>query len=124
MEHSPHLKKAMVEIKEVLDKYDIAGIVAIHAPGFSEYLVKIDPSYSCAKPVEGGIRIRAKVSDFQGDLGKRDLKLAATSNMFNLLTQTIAVVTLPLMETSKELDEKLGAVHTDMGQTTEIGKDN
>lgn len=49
MQYSPKLKKAMEDIKKILHENDIAGFVVLHTPGFSEYLNRVDPSYSCAK---------------------------------------------------------------------------
>jgi hypothetical protein len=46
LDYSPELKQAMVEIKAVLKKYDIAAHVLLHEPGFSEYLNAIEPSWS------------------------------------------------------------------------------
>lgn len=57
MQYSPKLKIAMDEIKQVLKKHDIAGFVVLHTPGFTEYLNRVDPSYSSTfmdeNPVKG-----------------------------------------------------------------------
>lgn len=54
----------MEEIKAVLTKHDIGGLVVIHTPGFHEYLFKVDPSYSCAAidPMRG-LRVKTNPSD-------------------------------------------------------------
>lgn len=65
MNYSPKLKKAMEQIKTVLKEHDIAGVVVIHTPGFSEYLNHLDTSYSCAhvSPDGGKITVRLKRSE-------------------------------------------------------------
>lgn len=67
MNYSPKLKKAMAEIKEIMDKHDINGSIILHSPGFGEHFMKVDASYSCAK-IENtahgpAIRIKAKAHE-------------------------------------------------------------
>lgn len=83
MQYDPKLKVAMEKIKAVLKEHDIAGAVVLHTPGFSEHYVKIDPSYSCAKPENNVIRVRAKLQeDFNGDKDAWTKKMTDTTNMF------------------------------------------
>lgn len=96
----PQLKTAMEEIKAVLRKYDIAGIVFLGSQSHSEFLLGINPSWSCAKfEAENELRIRAKREDFPsleaqkkcltdtvGMLaGFRDLAENAQENLGNVL---------------------------------------
>lgn len=60
MQYSPKLKKAMEEIKTILKKYDLGAMVVIHTPGHSEFVLKVDPSYSCAKFNQTGDGINFK----------------------------------------------------------------
>lgn len=73
----------MEEIKTILDKYDIAGMVVIHTPGFSENLLQIDPSYSCARILPGGIGLHFKNTDRPA--AQRKTLAQDTANMFSLL---------------------------------------
>lgn len=52
MNYSPKLRQAMAEIKAVLEKHDIAGLVVLHTPGYGEHLIKLDPSYSSLNKVQ------------------------------------------------------------------------
>lgn len=52
MNYSPKLRQAMEEIKAVLNKHDIAGVVVLHSPGYGEHYMKLDPSYSSVKMVQ------------------------------------------------------------------------
>ena len=106
MKYSPKLKKAMEEIKEIMEKHDIAGAVFLHTPGFGEQHMKVDPSYSCAfweyKPGQEGIRIRTRLQeDYQGDKQKRNDAIRDTVNMFDILSNMMgpyAVATIQMME--------------------------
>lgn len=44
--HSPKLQIAALEIKEIMKKHDIAGIIDLYVPGFNEVVLKIDASFS------------------------------------------------------------------------------
>lgn len=88
LDHSPKLRQAMEEIKDVLKKHDIAGLVMLHTPPrHSEYLMHIVPSYSCAKfelkengAIEG-VRITAKEAETGRE--KRDQMVHDTVNMLH-----------------------------------------
>ena len=115
----------MEEIKAILNKHNIAGMIVIHTPGFSEYLLKIDPSYSCAKIEGDHIRVKANlVKDFSGDKKAFEFKAASTSNMFNLLSNTSADISKSLIEISKAVDKKLDAEHFGDGHTSHIEQNN
>lgn len=87
MQYSPKLKKAAEEIKEILLKYDIAANVILHTPGFSEYLLHLTPTYSCAW-IENGDN---------GNEAMRNQKIADTLNMFRLLSDTSGHTALALL---------------------------
>jgi len=89
MQYSPKLKKAAEEIKSVLKKYDIAASVVLHTPGFSEFVLEITPSYSCATLNHDHVRFKAKKEDFNNEL-KRHQVIEDTANMMNLLSDTTA----------------------------------
>lgn len=112
MKYSPKLKTAAEEIKSILKKYDIAGIVVLHTPGFSEYLYKINPTYSCAELLNGGIQFKTKSSHYGGDKKERDRVATDTSNMMKLLADTGAQLIVNTIEASKMLDKSLNANHT------------
>lgn len=88
MQYSPKLKKAMELIKDILKDNDIAGIVVLHTPGHSEFLMGLETSYSCAKFEGDTLRVKAKLADFNGDKEAWALKMATTSNMLSLLSET------------------------------------
>lgn len=117
MQYSPKLKEAMEEVKAILKKHDIAAFVVLHDPrGYTEFLNHITPSYSCVKHHPMGFRIRARLEeDFNGDKAKMEYHLNATSNMLNSISTVASTNILNIMDVSKILDEKIGAIHTDHG---------
>jgi hypothetical protein len=126
MQYSPKLKKAMEEIKMILLKYDIGAMVVLHTPGHSEYLLRIDPSYSCAK-FEGDslIRVKAKLKeDFFGNKEMWTQKVTDTSNMLTLLSEVAMRQGLSLADISKIVDEKVNAEHSGGDHTSHNQQNN
>lgn len=124
MQYSPKLKKAMEEIKMLMLKYDIGGLVVLHTPGHSEYLLRIDPSYSCAKFEGDNIRIKAKLKDFNGDKNKWEEKVAGTSNMLNLIGEVGGRTSLSILNISEQLDKIVDAEHTDGNHSSNTQQNN
>ena len=107
MQYSPKLKKAMAQIKTILDENDIAGSVVLHTPGFAEYLIKVDPTYACTK-VEGDmVRIKAKLVDFNGDKEAWSKKITDTVNMLECLAESNGRNALNIYSVLDELNKKL-----------------
>ena len=89
MQYSPKLKIAMTEIQTILRRYDIGASVVLHTPGFSEYFLKLDPSYSCAIQDGDKIRVKAKLQeDFNGDKEAQIKKIGETVNLITHLADT------------------------------------
>jgi hypothetical protein len=101
------VKLAMTKVKEILDKYEVAAVVAIHIPGYSESLLKINTPFSCARQEEGRIKISAKLEEFKGDKNVRKKKLFDTADMFHQLSDTCTTAVYPCFEISERLDEIL-----------------
>lgn len=80
-EHSPKLKMAAKEIKDILEKYDIAGVVQMFTPGFNEYTMNISPSFSCVHINEvGQMKITPPIEDIDHP-EKAKQKITDTVNM-------------------------------------------
>jgi hypothetical protein len=132
MQYSPKLKNAMSEIKDILVKYDIAGLVVLHTDGygdnegFGEYLLKIDPSYSVAKLEDSEtVRFKARLKeDFNGNKRLMEYKLAATANMLNILTIKGGSMAMALMDLSEKFDKITGAEHGTGTNTSQSELDN
>lgn len=82
MQYSPKLKIAMDEIKTILKKHDIAGFILLHAPGFSEYLNHVSPSYSCAKLEPEQLRFRLKAAEVGGPEKAKQI----ATDTYNMIT--------------------------------------
>jgi hypothetical protein len=128
MKYSPKLKRIMAEIKEILDREDVAGYVVIHTPDsghqFSEYLAKFDPSYSCAKLEGDHLRVKAKLADFNGDVEARNKKIKDTVSMLHHLAEDTGKTALSLLEMSKIVDDIVGAEHFGDGHSSHATQNN
>ncbi len=122
MQYSPKLKMAIREIEGVLARHDIAGLIVLHTPGNTEYLLKLNPSYSCCKVEGEGLRIKASKDDY-GSAEKRDLAIKDTSNMLSALAETTGIQAMMLYKVSDSLDEIVGADHTS-GHTSHNTQNN
>ena len=123
MQYSPKLKKAMQEINKILEDNDIAGVIVLHTPLHSEYLAKLNPSYSCAKFEGGNLRIKALKSEYP-TLEAWQEKVRATSNMFHMLSGSTAKLSLNLIEASTMLDKVTQADHFGGGHSSHIQQNN
>lgn len=112
MNYSPKLKKVISEIEKILKENDVAGMVVVHTPGNTEYLLKLDASYSAAT-VEANqkIRVKAMMSEFPT---KEDWvrKVTDTSNMLSMISEAAGLITLSVMDLSTQLDKTVNAEHT------------
>lgn len=107
------LKVAAEEIKDLLRKHDIAGIVSLHAPGHAEYIVHLNPSYSCAYIYnDNEVRFYAKRADFKNTEEHQQKKMY-TANMLSLLTLSTGNNFMMLNKMSEVFDKLTGAEHTD-----------
>jgi hypothetical protein len=81
-------EQAISEIKEILDKYDLACLAIVLSPDRMAYVRKIDPTWSCARVEEADdgdgytIRIRSKLIDYGGDKARQKMEVEATTGMF------------------------------------------
>lgn len=124
MQYSPKLKKAMEEMKEILRKHDIAGVVVLHTPGHSEYLNHLNPSYSCASiNGEGNLDIKASSKHFSSD-AERFNKIKDTSNMLHLLALPLSTCALNLMDASEKMDKTYPADHFGGGHSSHQSQNN
>ena len=119
MNFSPKLKRVMAEIKSILDDNDLAGVVVLHTEQhgqfFSEFMLKLNPSKSCAIVESGEIKIKAK---------REDKRLIYTANMLNMLAETTAKASLSLIHLSEIVDDITGASHSEGVFTPDNNFDN
>lgn len=108
MQYSPKLKTAMEEIKVILAKHDIGAMVILHTPGHSEFLNKLDPSYSCIIQTGDHIRFRSKLADYDGDKKAWERKTTDSLNLLQSMCEVGGHIVLSLMPLADELTKKLG----------------
>lgn len=109
MQYSPKLKTAMEEIKAILAKHDIGAMVILHTPGHSEFLNKLNPSYSCIIQTGDQIRFRSKLADYDGDKQAWEKKTTDSLNLLQCITETAGHVLLPLMDFTEKLEAQLNS---------------
>lgn len=80
------LKSAISEINAIMDKHDIGGAIFLHTPGDSQYLIKVDTSYSVLKIDQKG-KAQLSLKGIIGDQVKMK-KIAHTKNMLELAKQS------------------------------------
>lgn len=131
MQYSPKLKTAMSEIKAIMQKHDIAGVVILHTDTgtgqcFAEHHLSIDPTYSVAKFERPDyVRFRAKlIEDFNGNKRLMERKLASTANMLNVLAVTSGELSMGLIGLSEQFDKISGAEHRNGTNTSQWELDN
>lgn len=124
MQYSPKLKKAMEEIKAIMDKHDIGGWVIIHTPGHSEFLNKLNPSYSCIQINGNHVRFKSKLADYGGDKKAWLKKTTDSLNLLQSICETGANTLLPIMDLTKRLENDLNAERTSGGFTDHTTQNN
>ena len=124
MQYSPKLKRAIQEIKDILSREDIAGVVILHEPGFSEFLVKVDPTYSCARIQDGQLRVKSKKEDFKQNPAMREKVVQNTANMLHMLGKNGGHCILPIMEMSSKVDRQIEAEHGKRNYTDHNNQNN
>lgn len=109
------LKAARAEIEAILKKHDIAGHVALHAPGWAEVFWTLWPSYSILRGDFPAIRITSVAGDYGNDQARMASDRANTAQMVNSIGVALAQSGMQWLELDNVLTQKLGATHVDMG---------
>lgn len=106
------LKVAAEEIKDVLRKHDLAGAVALHSPGHGEFVLHLNPSYSCAYIYnDNEIRFYNKSTDY-ATVEEAKEKVMATANMLSLLADITGRNFMMINSMSETFDDLTGAEHS------------
>lgn len=78
-------EQAIAEIKAILEKHDLAGLVIVVGPDHAAFLRQIAPSWSCARmeqlPEGAAVRVRSKREDY-GSLADQKKAVEQTAGMF------------------------------------------
>ncbi len=109
----------MAEISAIMNKYDIAGSVILHAPtGNAEVKLFLEPTYSCLTVNGDNVRLKSKANDYENKAAQESV-LKATSNLVSMLAELNGGAALMLIELSETIDNEIGAVHTPLNKTGE-----
>lgn len=104
----------MSEIKDILKKNDLAGVVVLHTEGgFSEFLAEVQPSYSVATILPNNrLHFKAKLEDFDGNERFMHHKLRETSGMLKHLSDVSHHLASQLTNASDVFDSLVDAEHS------------
>jgi len=73
---NPEIAPAIKEIHAVLKKYDMAGLIIVANKTHTDYLMEIEPSWSCARLEQKDdtieIRVRSKLVDYPSPEAQKD----------------------------------------------------
>lgn len=87
------LQIAMAQIRDVLTKYDIMGYVVLNDTRAAEFLLHLQASWSVAAfdliDNQPAIRLRSKLSDYDGDAAEQKRCLEATVGAFFTLVHNL-----------------------------------
>lgn len=122
MQYHPKLKKAMKQIEDILKENDIAGVVILHTPGYSEFLNHCLASYSCARVEPNGVRLKLSPKE----IGKEKAQFLA-DNTYNMVTHFAKVLgdhSAMYNDLHKILKEKLGGQDFGSGYTSHQSQNN
>jgi len=81
----PNLSLAVGEIKAILGRYDIAGIVAISSKDGTEFLQELSPSWSCSKIIGDELRFKAKREDYPSMEAQKEAVTSTTGMIMGFL---------------------------------------
>lgn len=122
MQYSPKLKRVMAEIKAIMEREDLTGIVILHEPEFSEFLLKVDTAESCARIDQYG-QLHITTKHF---LTRERKKKAVehTANMFVHLTDVGKAVVGSCMQALSYMEQKFEIRRTGGGFTSNAQQNN
>lgn len=112
IEDVSNLKNAAEEIRAIINKYDIAGVVVLHTPGEAFHFMELSPSYSCCK-IDSEKRtatIHANKKDFIDTAIYHKCLLNTSDMLWGLAETTKTKLMNNLAALSRMLDEKAGKI--------------
>lgn len=112
LQYSPKLRAALEEIKAVCKKHDIAGAFVLHEPGFAEYGLAFEPSYSLCKLISNGYKIEITPETCAGDKMKLNKAVAQTANMVMMMHTLLEHATVQVGMMNAAIIEKFEITHT------------
>ena len=101
----PKLQAIMEEIKPILRKHNVAGLVILASPTHMEHLLELDPPWTCFQydPDKGFLRVRCKAADYPS----RDAQRTVLEASVGTLVGFHDVIT----KVSSNLDQVLLKIH-------------
>ena len=114
LEYDPDLKQAVIDIKQILKKYDISGAIGLCSKTHAEFYMEF-PEWSCVKLEESGkVAIDIKRENFES----MDAAVKAVQNTTHVLLRNIDMSNYVI----EAMEEILSHIEPKFDITHEIGK--
>lgn len=113
----------MARIKAILEEEDLGGFVVIHTPGYSEFVTKINPSYSCATIMPNGVGIRVNSTGIK-DPEEKKQKVTDTANLIIHLADVVGQNAMNLIKVAQTLEQKLDIDKSGPGFSSHSSQNN
>lgn len=105
------LKIAGEEIKDILKKYDLAGVIVLHTPTKCDWFMHFNTSYSCLYQYnDSEVRFYSKLKDYKSKKEQMQ-KQSNTANMLHMMQHVSGEIFQNLNRFSKIIDEETNAKH-------------
>jgi hypothetical protein len=103
------IDQAMAEVNQILEKYNLAGVVTLHTPGTVRILSRLDPAYSCVKiEMNGRMSFKADLQrDFGGNKEAMAERVLHTAEMLDALARNTAQMLIPIAQLHKNVSALL-----------------
>lgn len=123
----PVLRAATEEIKAILKKHDIAGVVVLGSKTHTEFLLEVEPSWSAAfeernKEGQRCIRLRALRKDYPTAEAHREAVRLTSSLLFGL-HRPLEKMTESVLGLMMMLGKQLGVEHMDVDEGDPTNED-
>lgn len=107
-EQHPKLEMAAKEIKDILIRYDIAGLVQLFTPGFNKYTMNLSPTFSVVAidPI-GRLKINQPLVDPQNEKEAKN-RIADTVAMLANLRIHLGQLTMVMTQAEIAVREQFG----------------
>lgn len=107
MQYSPKLKMAMEEIKAIISKYDIGAMITLtDEKEFTEYLNRLDPSWSAIRAEGDKVTLLVNPEHYGGDKEKRNKAVAATLGMLDTFIERSGITFMQYENLAKQLKDQ------------------
>lgn len=115
----PKLKKIAQEIKAILEKNGVGGIVLIHSPDSLEYINKLDTPYSCIS-MHPNKELKVKTTGKGWSEAEKKKRIQDTLNMLQMISTAGASLLLPIIDLHDHIAANFDVDHGGINHSPDI----